>query len=332
MVLAASREVDPRGCGGDPSFKSCRQPARGRSPRVRGRLALATCAFRRVRSIPAGAGETHRATVARVSRRVDPRGCGGDQAGEWSEAIDNGRSPRVRGRPGAVRKAVSRCRSIPAGAGETTSGIRYPGYKRVDPRGCGGDLMELGKGRPGNGRSPRVRGRQKRQANGRGSRRSIPAGAGETVQLVVVMGAPRVDPRGCGGDCRARHRTRGRRGRSPRVRGRPARVYAELSASRSIPAGAGETVITGCGSPAVTVDPRGCGGDGYGNDFAVAALGRSPRVRGRLLKSNPWTRRPGSIPAGAGETFLHHARECSGEVDPRGCGGDARVPGNGPSG
>ena len=112
-------EVDPRVCGGDGrSFSRAEYPA-GRSPRVRGRLFTQSSQLAAMRSIPACAGETC-ASITRCGWcRVDPRVCGGDGidptegerikgrsprgGGDGRSAlpckINEGRSPRVRGRP-----------------------------------------------------------------------------------------------------------------------------------------------------------------------------------------------------------------------------------------
>ena len=91
---------------------------------------------------------------------------------------------------------------------------------------------------------------------------------------------------------------------------------------RSIPAGAGETVCRYAECGAKEVDPRGCGGDSHRTYPASRAVGRSPRVRGRLVARITEDGGYGSIPAGAGETGRAARHEEHPWVDPRGCGGD----------
>ena len=50
----------------------------GSSPRVRGRQWLAANRHRRVRLIPAGAGQTATTSQKSTSSRAHPRGCGAD--------------------------------------------------------------------------------------------------------------------------------------------------------------------------------------------------------------------------------------------------------------
>ena len=217
----ADRGVDPRGCGGDELCGEAFRKGVGRSPRVRGRQAWRSTGTTSAGSIPAGAGETSRMWCCPPRRRVDPRGCGGDHPTCWSKSTRAGRSPRVRGRRPRVRRLVDRRGSIPAGAGETyglaSSSIRA----RVDPRGCGGDEHQGAAPCPDKGRSPRVRGRPVACARHADAPRSIPAGAGETRAGSIGASAPRVDPRGCGGDASKVSGPMRCWGRSPRVRGRP---------------------------------------------------------------------------------------------------------------
>ena len=112
-------------------------------------------------------------------------------------------------------------------------------------------------------------------------RGSIPAGAGETIQTDGMTEYSWVDPRGCGGDCFSMRATVRAGGRSPRVRGRRLPLPAPFFLARSIPAGAGETVLCALFLLPMRVDPRGCGGDLSRCDDVGQQKGRSPRVRGR---------------------------------------------------
>ncbi len=214
-------------------------------------------------------------------RGVDPRGCGGDSQGQTPTAQRQGRSPRVRGRPPPACGRSSHSGSIPAGAGETLSHTIVTHSGRVDPRGCGGDPAGLTSEQWAGGRSPRVRGRLEVDRIREADAGSIPAGAGETPICAQPTSAPRVDPRGCGGDGMTPSRADHLRGRSPRVRGRPSTVQRCAFRSGSIPAGAGETAVPAFVMRCRRVDPRGCGGDRATAAEEKLAQGRSPRVRGR---------------------------------------------------
>ena len=87
----------PRGCG--EHYGACMMAATslGSSPRVRGAL-LGLLPPRYARGIiPAGAGSTTASWARRRSRRDHPRGCGEHCLYEFSDCLDDGSSPRVRG-------------------------------------------------------------------------------------------------------------------------------------------------------------------------------------------------------------------------------------------
>src|SRR5690606_5360377 len=70
-------KVDPRVCGGARKQKLEAVDRWGRSPRVRGSLALSLSFLRCSRSIPACAGEPLLNLKSSESETVDPRVCGG---------------------------------------------------------------------------------------------------------------------------------------------------------------------------------------------------------------------------------------------------------------
>ncbi len=69
--------VYPRGCGGATKAVAKRLKHLGLSPRVRGSLALDSKHPKRLRSIPAGAGEPQASNTSLAASAVYPRGCGG---------------------------------------------------------------------------------------------------------------------------------------------------------------------------------------------------------------------------------------------------------------
>ena len=91
--------VYPRVCGGSGAPPRRCRPNCGLSPRVRGKLTHPPHRRRRLRSIPACAGEARIAAINPARRPVYPRVCGGSagQNGGWSDG--RGLSPRVRGKP-----------------------------------------------------------------------------------------------------------------------------------------------------------------------------------------------------------------------------------------
>ena len=240
----------------------------------------------------------------------------------------SGLSPRVRGNPRAGPGVSRGGGSIPAGAGEPGRRGAFSGRPGVYPRGCGGTPARSTQPPLRPGLSPRVRGNRRPLTRGPKLVGSIPAGAGEPASGPGRIARRGVYPRGCGGTGASWRVLRPAGGLSPRVRGNPPRDTARSEKDGSIPAGAGEPSATD--PPAITseVYPRGCGGTSLADAMVADIEGLSPRVRGNRVGGPGRARRPGSIPAGAGEPPSGlESRPCS-QVYPRGCGGTraARVP------
>ena len=113
---------------------------------------------------------------------------------------------------------------------------------------------------------------------------SIPACAGETCWRASDMAYQVVDPRVRGGDFALVFGHGGAVGRSPRARGRLALDELPLLGKGSIPACAGETGPDSSRRTKSEVDPRVRGGDWTPTGTLQAAIGRSPRARGRLIQ------------------------------------------------
>ncbi len=211
--------VYPRGCGGTAFARLGIVTGWGLSPRVRGNLDSSRSGSRPVGSIPAGAGEPAGSSPRRRACRVYPRGCGGTSPRCWNGSPQRGLSPRVRGNQlGSVDRGLSHG-SIPAGAGEPLGCGVCGASPRVYPRGCGGTLFSSIIPFPLRGLSPRVRGNRLRHVVTGKVIGSIPAGAGEPLDLRRRPMFRRVYPRGCGGTSRLSRARRFGRGLSPRVRG-----------------------------------------------------------------------------------------------------------------
>ena len=112
----------------------------GLSPRVRGNPGCGVKSPLTARSIPACAGEPHRAHRTGERMEVYPRVCGGTSRGRGILELPTGLSPRVRGNRFSDEKTTTKKRSIPACAGEPSE------------RSAGRELSP--------GLSPRVRGNQ----------------------------------------------------------------------------------------------------------------------------------------------------------------------------
>ncbi len=150
----------------------------------------------------------------------------------------------------------------------------------VYPRACGG----TGAGRTWflgvEGLSPRVRGNPSATMCSCSRDRSIPARAGEPMRSDHRPSWSAVYPRACGGTVQADIWTSDVMGLSPRVRGNRPRRRSVFPGSGSIPARAGEPLVTCVCAPLRRVYPRACGGTGGAHCFATRFPGLSPRVRG----------------------------------------------------
>ena len=75
----------------------------------------------------------------------------------------------------------------------------------------------------------------------------------------------------------------------------------------------------------VGVYPRVCGGTPALPSWKEGCAGLSPRVRGNLARHFARTRRPGSIPACAGEPSVIMPNSGTSKVYPRVCGGTGGI-------
>ena len=114
-------------------------------------------------------------------------------------------------------------------------------------------------------------------------------------------------------------------GLSPRGRGKPAASVLRLSASRSIPAWAGETYEAVGAVADAPVYPRVGGGNSDVPTPRSSISGLSPRGRGKLSHIQDGVRSSRSIPAWAGETNLSTASRLPCGVYPRVGGGNHSV-------
>ncbi len=173
-----------------------------------------------------------------------------------------------------------------------------------------------------------------------GSRAVYPAGAGNTLPLSALLARNTVYPR-WRGEHRSSHyflssstvypRWRGEHvgresfdcpyiGLSPLARGTHQRYRLQLTGSRFIPAGAGNTGKTNIGVRVVPVYPRWRGEHSIRRFCSSSDAGLSPLARGTLYY-NRWTRYGARfIPAGAGNTNMGSAVNEIKTVYPAGAG------------
>ena len=152
-----------------------------------------------------------------------------------------GSSPRARGTPGSRSPSESRCRFIPACAGNTLPERAWSCRGSVHPR-VRGEHTDAGLVRTDNdGSSPRARGTHDAFEFGTHSSRFIPACAGNTRRLRVRDAQQPVHPRVRGEHSHKTDFSVETPGSSPRARGTPGGAHGHLSGERFIPACAGNT-------------------------------------------------------------------------------------------
>ena len=216
--------------------------------------------------------------------------------------VQDGLSPRGRGKPRDARIPARPRGSIPAWAGETWwfTGTARP--TRVYPRVGGGNINREYSGGSALGLSPRGRGKQPWNADRHRRGGSIPAWAGETPIPTPAPAPSPVYPRVGGGNAGGAGAGFAIDGLSPRGRGKPALLRPIAGRDGSIPAWAGETGPPAPNSRAGWVYPR-VGGGNIGRKCPPRrGRGLSPRGRGKPAQRPYQDQRVGSIPAWAGET------------------------------
>ena len=314
--------VYPRVCGGNPDIPPPVNTAAGLSPRVRGKPSWSSAIYPWRRSIPACAGETRRRYGPNAGHRVYPRVCGGNRQPYAGGRHLPGLSPRVRGklryRLGSTRPSGS----IPACAGETSDMDTARRKCVVYPRVCGGNSTSPAVAVSWDGLSPRVRGKPRDSDETQKGIGSIPACAGETRPVSIIIAAATVYPRVCGGNAACSSTDRVRCGLSPRVRGKLIGMVVRPLWMRSIPACAGETCNQRQTRQPLKVYPRVCGGNTPSRPGLPHDVGLSPRVRGKPARPAAAIRPRRSIPACAGETVAMKPPSTGRTVYPRVCGGN----------
>ena len=161
-IRTSHRPVYPRECGGTIVASISSDPKSGLSPRVRGNPAGGRLRPAGDGSIPASAGEPPPWIPTSPGRRVYPRECGGTIRVMVCPVPYSGLSPRVRGNLRGERLELAALGSIPASAGEPSSGSKHSLTRTVYPRECGGTPLNRSVSNRPDGLSPRVRGNRGR--------------------------------------------------------------------------------------------------------------------------------------------------------------------------
>ena len=293
--------VYPRERGGTDLAEVAGARPRGLSPRTRGNHMPQSARGGSAGSIPANAGEPLAAVRRRPELEVYPRERGGTRCGERASGLDPGLSPRTRGNREVDGLAQALGGSIPANAGEPSSGRRRPFSSRVYPRERGGTTRLRWRRLSMWGLSPRTRGNRRSVRQCLHCPGSIPANAGEPVVERFQRDALRVYPRERGGTADVSMDWEGSRGLSPRTRGNLGRGVGGRVGVGSIPANAGEPSWRAAFRGRTRVYPRERGGTALPCARTHSITGLSPRTRGNPGGDFAGLDLSGSIPANAGE-------------------------------
>ena len=168
---------------------------------MRGSLNSAASSGKRRGIIPAGAGLTDWEDERNDRVQDHPRGCGAHKSTVPHCTLLTGSSPRVRGSHRHYKRHYALIGIIPAGAGLTTLSNVAMMIGRDHPRGCGAHLIIRGHKGAREGSSPRVRGSLLYPESRLFLSGIIPAGAGLTIALFLLISKRRDHPRGCGAHC-----------------------------------------------------------------------------------------------------------------------------------
>ena len=276
----------------------------GSSPRGRGTAEIARSGAGRTRFIPAWAGNRHATPLQTISRAVHPR-VGGEQFRAVRFTCRYfGSSPRGRGTEKRWEPLAPLYRFIPAWAGNSISGQRFPMLLLVHPR-VGGEQA--------NKNHCRIR-----------QSRFIPAWAGNRFSDSACSPSCSVHPRVGGEQEIPSWSSQSVTGSSPRGRGTDSATARARHRVRFIPAWAGNRKFRPGRPNPSPVHPR-VGGEQIQRQRVLAIVfGSSPRGRGTGNSVLVVPIRHRFIPAWAGNSHVHHSYWSLLTVHPR-VGGEQDV-------
>ena len=317
----------PRACGANDDGGSQSNRVLGSSPRVRGKRLRDLVTETAPRIIPARAGQTLGSALSMVGLPDHPRACGANDLTQGVTPVRAGSSPRVRGKLFRWRRMCQRQRIIPARAGQTQPARRNTSHRPDHPRACGANATAVDNCVPGNGSSPRVRGKLPVGDAGDLRDRIIPARAGQTPSASPARPSSPDHPRACGANLGVAAIKMAADGSSPRVRGKRGRSCEHAVRTRIIPARAGQTTVSQNPIRESTDHPRACGANVSVFLDRRGVGGSSPRVRGKRHPPAPEKKPMRIIPARAGQTGTRPESPRTATDHPRACGANsARSP------
>ena len=251
---------------------------------------------------------------------IIPAYAGNTRSVSKPDTRDEGSSPRMRGT--RLRSPHSRRRIgiIPAYAGNTLDGAGERPRFRDHPRVCGEHPARTDAANLPDGSSPRMRGTLDVWLKPVDFQGIIPAYAGNTSIQLIVCFPPWDHPRVCGEHGGVAELLLCVEGSSPRMRGTHTSGNPAFCSRGIIPAYAGNTRSPTTWPKTCRDHPRVCGEHKYGPKTLPAGTGSSPRMRGTPIRASARHRRPGIIPAYAGNTTGNLKKSISAGDHPRVCG------------
>ena len=183
FLCAVSKSVYPRWRGELSTIYPPLLNGTGLSPLARGTLPLVSCRPRKNRFIPAGAGNSNSYTDKSSKQTVYPRWRGELGAVFTVHCANLGLSPLARGTHILIGIHELRPRFIPAGAGNSFSSSSIAVVLTVYPRWRGELLIRSSYSAPLAGLSPLARGTLMFKCVCTLSKRFIPAGAGNSLNI-----------------------------------------------------------------------------------------------------------------------------------------------------
>ena len=217
----------------------------GSSPRGRGKRGQWELTRLTPGLIPAWAGKTPVPPPPRRQRRAHPRVGGENVPRDPGDPLNNGSSPRGRGKRMVTLPRLPAFRLIPAWAGKTGLSGGCDSCSRAHPRVGGENVLAISSKRSGSGSSPRGRGKRNPDRASPTARRLIPAWAGKTCGRTGARERARAHPRVGGENPTIRPPEDLIGGSSPRGRGKRLLLTSCPGGSGLIPAWAGKTMPLG---------------------------------------------------------------------------------------
>ena len=211
--------VHPRWRGEQACQSTCATSNSGSSPLARGTAQRKFRLNRKLRFIPAGAGNRLHSGLTVLSWSVHPRWRGEQIWGVKHGPPVYGSSPLARGTGCREADCVPAARFIPAGAGNRASPVGLPSLTPVHPRWRGEQERGFVKKPFHRGSSPLARGTDAHRRPGAARARFIPAGAGNRSAWASSLRLSAVHPRWRGEQSDRPRQTSGRSGSSPLARG-----------------------------------------------------------------------------------------------------------------